>query len=512
MFQYDTKNVKRVEFDAQKIGIMLLESITSGLYKNPKNAIREYIQNEYDAGAKEVKIEIREDSIFITGDSEGMNEEEISSATDIGISHKVTGKHVGFRGIGIWSGISICEEIVIFTKKKKDNFGRAIIIDAKGILEDMKDPSNKLVTCLSNRVFQSKHNALENKKGTRVELRKIYSHHRNALSLNKLKFFIEQILPIPINPDFKYVDIIETELKKNVPGYKSINILLNNEKLFRPPFNSEDLSDPCFFFVGTEPLAYGWYSISGGLLPENTRFPIFKQHGFTVGDEDRSNIYSTMQISDIVGLRWVTGEIHIISNEIFPTSERNQFESNIFFDNFKDFLLEKIEEAIKKSRQKSYSQSAESRLSDLDEFVSITPTTREDTIDAIGYGRRLINLAEGNLNRGQVKKGLQKRCKNLIKQSKGKLDDLVNHLAGPIDVGSTVPQTTLPNKKISKDKVKKTKIEKIEISLEGVYPWQSRDLLILGFVIEAMNRVFKPKQIEKWKEAFKDVMRKQIKG
>src|SRR2546428_14111599 len=96
---------ERVAFTTDDIGIMLLESNTRGLYHDPLNSVREYVQNEFDAGAKTIKVTVVGDRLTITGDGSGMSHEDLISAKRVGFSDKNPRYQVGFRGIGIWSGV-----------------------------------------------------------------------------------------------------------------------------------------------------------------------------------------------------------------------------------------------------------------------------------------------------------------------------------------------------------------------------------------------------------------------
>lgn len=163
-------DMKRVEFKSEDIGVMLLESITKGLYHNPLNSVREYIQNEYDAGATLVKISTSGDTLTITGDGSGMSKQELLNAKRVGFSSKTSDYDVGFRGIGIWSGVAICDEIFVSTKRKDDTAGYALKIDAKGLRRDIEDGKMPLIQALSERVFSRRleREEFKEKKGTRV--------------------------------------------------------------------------------------------------------------------------------------------------------------------------------------------------------------------------------------------------------------------------------------------------------------------------------------------------------
>src|SRR5665811_85653 len=107
-----------MEFSSDDVGAKLMETITVGLYGNNLNCLREYAQNGIDVGAKNIDIyfENGNHDLIIKDDGSGMSQEELDDALHIGISNK-SRKNIGWRGIGIWSGVPVCQRIVIITKK-----------------------------------------------------------------------------------------------------------------------------------------------------------------------------------------------------------------------------------------------------------------------------------------------------------------------------------------------------------------------------------------------------------
>lgn len=103
------------------IGGELLNILSKGLYTNPLDAIREYVQNAIDANAQEVEIRITGNSVWIRDDGDGMTREQLLKSRDFGVSAKSIEENVGFRGIGIYSGFDLCERLVIRTKPELDD-------------------------------------------------------------------------------------------------------------------------------------------------------------------------------------------------------------------------------------------------------------------------------------------------------------------------------------------------------------------------------------------------------
>src|SRR5947207_5881407 len=91
----------KLPIDPNDIGGELLAILSKGLYTNPLDCIREYIQNAVDARARNVIIKITGNSVMIFDDGNGMDFYELVQARQFGLSSKSLAEHVGFRGIGI---------------------------------------------------------------------------------------------------------------------------------------------------------------------------------------------------------------------------------------------------------------------------------------------------------------------------------------------------------------------------------------------------------------------------
>lgn len=114
-----------VDFKIDDVGAPLIRNIAQGLYDGPA-IVREYIQNAVDSyvrfaqetGQKpsnEVRVDIQGNTIHIFDDGIGMGKEDIENAKKIAVSDKPLENpelYVGFRGIGIWAGLSACKRLV----------------------------------------------------------------------------------------------------------------------------------------------------------------------------------------------------------------------------------------------------------------------------------------------------------------------------------------------------------------------------------------------------------------
>ena len=80
--------VKKINFKKEDIGGEILPILTTGLYRNVLDTVREYVQNSIDAKGQKISIVINPDMITISDDGLGMTFEEARKAIKLGISEK----------------------------------------------------------------------------------------------------------------------------------------------------------------------------------------------------------------------------------------------------------------------------------------------------------------------------------------------------------------------------------------------------------------------------------------
>ncbi len=122
---------KRIHFSKSDIGGEILPILTTGLYRDSLDALREYIQNSIDAGAKAVNLVIDPDTVAVTDDGDGMSESDARKALRLGLSEKNPTHNIGFRGIGIYSAFNLCDKLEIFTKAEDSATGYYLSFDFK---------------------------------------------------------------------------------------------------------------------------------------------------------------------------------------------------------------------------------------------------------------------------------------------------------------------------------------------------------------------------------------------
>ena len=335
------------------IGGQLLPILSKGLYTNPLDCIREYVQNSVDAGAKKVTIKITGNSVVIHDTGQGMDEAQLRSSRKFGISSKDTAEHVGFRGIGIYSGYDLSSRLVITTKKAQTNEELIMKFDFAAMKKELTDKptgSVSLSSILSNFTTFSRRSSTEiDRSFTTVQLEDISDVHlRKIANRAELRKYILQNLPVDFDGMFDFNKTISEALSLNVPGYKAVSIELQSdgekdEIVTQPPLNG--LRQPTMGPIHSDGkvIAYYWACLNKQnkrldadnlelakkdlYQPNDYQGFVYKCKGFTIGSRDQ--LYRLFKAGSGTLYRWYTGEIYVIDDQVIPNTARDDFETNV---------------------------------------------------------------------------------------------------------------------------------------------------------------------------------------
>ena len=320
----------------------IIESLTSGIYDGNSNCIREYVQNGIDSGSKKIDIyyQNQNNDIVIRDYGKGMDENELVNALTLGNSNK-SRPDIGWRGIGIYSGIPNFKKIVITTRKyggKK----LTVEIDSEHIRREyLKSPQPTVNDILEGGISDLvKEDDDDFAPGTKVSLINIEPSQRTVFDPQRLKNKLIRVLPLPLREDLIFKDEIIKVLKSKNIQEPDFEIFFNKEKLYRPP-TDDSIFDPESFVSGCCKADDGtdlfvFWAITSKYnkeiesnKPEYDRLNrgiIFKLKGMTIGDERSPEITVSNLFSGKYNF-WNYGEIHVLDPDIRENAGRNNFET-----------------------------------------------------------------------------------------------------------------------------------------------------------------------------------------
>lgn len=432
------------------IGGEVISILTRGMYPDPRDALREYIQNGVDAKAENIRVNIRQDSITIDDNGYGMDKETIRNAIRVGISEKNPNKNVGFMGIGIYSSFHLCNKLTIYSKSSKES-PHVLSFDFKSmrdILEkqrhkrlkkelksedliDLQSLLEKFITLKELRVADFPD------VGTRVEILGLDPVFFEQLSnFDAVADYLREVVPLHFDKEnFKWGELIEEKISKISTEHKAhfelinLELQVNNKKenLFRPykdnEFHNDDSLKPYFEVMKKGDIFFGvaWgclNSIRRKIDNDDLRGFLLKKQGFAIGKRE----YLTKYFTRSTYFDRYIGEIVILNKELLPNAARSdlQFSNlrNIFFgvltdvaSKFNDFAH--IYQEYTKGDDEI--QSATHELKEININFPQYSENADELLNNIVEIRRIRDNIKGRLDRDSVRPERIKDADNIIK-------------------------------------------------------------------------------------------------
>jgi len=346
------------------IGAEILAILTKGMYPDPRDAIREYIQNAIDAKAANVTVKVRQNSVVVEDDGIGMDYLTLRKSVRLGVSDKRPGKDIGFMGIGIYSAFHLCDSLTIYTRRK-NKLPQTLTMDFKGMRmlleeqkelrlsgeissEDLTDLQTLLQTFiqlpLEDSIPESEYPVSN---GTRIEivgLNPILDDFLNKF--DDLAGYLRDVVPLRFDKTtFKWAQLIENKIEQvctiHNAHFEIINLKLQVgsriENLYRPyrdnEFNKNLPQEPKFKEIEANGVFLGiaWGCLNSydksktRIANKDLRGFLLKKQGFSIGK--RENLAKLFSQSNTHFDRY-TGEIIVVNSQILPNAARNDFEAS----------------------------------------------------------------------------------------------------------------------------------------------------------------------------------------
>lgn len=363
-----------------KVGKYTLESLTTGMYNDPKITYREYIQNAVDSleeavrinyiTKEEMRIEIiineEDDRIAICDNGVGIQSSRVFEVlTNIGSSKKRYSSNRGFRGIGRLGGLSYCQKLRFITSAKGENVKSIVEYDCKK-LKTLLVPGayeNYDLSKVMNEVTSFETETEENEKHYFIVEMIGVDSFSSLLDEEKIKSYIRQVAPVAYKKRFIWKSEIKRIFEENnlkldeFPIYvgvdkQSLECIFkpNNDKFHsnkRQNQNDEIKRIEKFTIEDDDKniLAVGWYGICDfyGMIADKEISGLRVRKGnILIGDDKLLNvIFKEDRFNS-----WIQGEVFITYDNIIPNARRDDFEQNESYFRLVEELKLKVGEPI----------------------------------------------------------------------------------------------------------------------------------------------------------------------
>ena len=338
---------ERISFGKEDIGGEVLAILTTGLYRDPLDTLREYIQNAIDAKCRRIEISIDPDTISVTDDGFGMNGDQARRAIRLGISDKNPLENVGFRGIGLYSAFNLCNELSIYTRAEHDDHGYRISINFNHIREELlkeqerrkrkQPPTLYLERLLESAVAVTDDtDSVVTGHGTKAILSGLLGDvYRRLNNWEVVEAYLQNVVPLPFRPDFRYAAMIEKKLRDEAQRIVpvTLQVLVRSAEIYRPYYNDMfsrgGMHPPNFFAVadGHNKFGVAWVCINDVrqvLRNQKLRGLLIKKFGFSIADRSFLEPLFRRPVFN----RRITGEVIVDHPGLVPNAARSDFEHN----------------------------------------------------------------------------------------------------------------------------------------------------------------------------------------
>lgn len=415
-----------------QVGKYTLESLTTGMYSDPKIVYREYIQNSVDSlenavstgliEPQSMRIDIvvnAEDSfISIRDNGTGIPTADAQKTLmNVGSSKKRNSNNRGFRGIGRLGGMSYCNTLVFTTSAETEAVKTIISFDCKrlrrllvpGQYEDMS-LSAVLEEITKVEVLPEK----VEKHYFCVEMKEV-TGFSDLLDIEAAKSYISQVAPLPYQSrHFIYTSQLKAYLQEKGYTVEEFPIFVGEnesdlEPVYKPNksrFRSDrgkrtvdEITSMSYFdiVIDGELYALGWYGNCGwyGFLSDKELAGFRVRKGnILIGDSKTMNvIFKEARFNG-----WTQGEIFIVTDKLIPNARRDDFEQNDAYYKLIEALSSKIgseiSRTIREASQTRNNPSAKALCEVEKKLAEATTTLTEGFNSAVDKEKLISSLTE----------------------------------------------------------------------------------------------------------------------
>ena len=358
---------------APYIGSFVLETLTTGMYGESRNALREYVQNAFDAVCEAVaagmlreraaKIEVLlkdPNTLVIHDNGIGVGASSAwGTLTAVGASKKDRKRDAGFRGIGRLAGIAFCDTLSFRTKAAGESTETTVTFDCLKLREGMSPESGggtQLVDLLSAAVSATTTDELPvDEHYMEVALLGLSHAPDDFKDLDQIREYLAETAPIGYDPKWEWGKKIKAygdELQRPLEVVKLLVGRTSQDakqiyKLYRDsyPAKGEAVTLTDVEFHQKENW-WGWI----GLPDRAVTITDPLVHGLRIrvkniqvgGPEHLDAVFGRRAQSYIRFNKYYVGEIHVAPTALVPNARRDGFEDDAAWAELRDELYAKL--------------------------------------------------------------------------------------------------------------------------------------------------------------------------
>lgn len=352
------------------VGKDVLELLAGAMYADPLTVYREYVQNAADAidEARAASLDMSsEPDVLISFDhaerivrirDQGIGvpaEDFIRRMSAVGASGKRGTSLRGFRGVGRFSGLGYCQELIFRSRSHASAPVKELRWNGRILREKLRDQSFKgnlpeLIREIAT-VTTAQDASTYPDHFFEVEMRKLL-RIKNDLLMNEMEVrrYLGQVAPVAFSPDFKMGRKIREWLTArgvgepirvevadgNGPVYHRALDQIVTPKVGTTTFHNVEFLE--LKNTAGELLAVGWLLDHGyiGAIPRASHMAgvRLRMRDVQVGDElALAPLFPEQRFAT-----WVAGDLHVVHPKIIPNGRRDDFEHSATYGELQDEL------------------------------------------------------------------------------------------------------------------------------------------------------------------------------
>ncbi len=396
-----------------RVGAFVLETLTLGMYGEPRHTLREYIQNAFDGirmarrqgrltGRGEVTVTIEEDALKILDNGIGVPATQAwTTLTSIGASKKDRLKDAGFRGIGRLAGMAYCDELVFRTSFQGEAIESIVQFDCQMLLEAMKPEGGSdldLGTLMDEAVtIRTSGGVAEESHYFEVSLRGLRKAPQEFTDPDSVSAYLSETVPVPFNPDWELRKEVEATYRAAFgEPMETIDVYVSHGEQKEPIFKaysdevkiSKGLAqiEGIKYYADSDGRYFVWYgelSKPAAVTDQLIRGLRIRVRNIQVdGTEIMDALFREYQPSYDRFNRWYIGEIHIAPRCVVPNARRDGFEEDASWGAIKAALIASVCADLSRAAyqaSKKRQNSSEKILADVDKLLARSESLIQNT-------------------------------------------------------------------------------------------------------------------------------------
>lgn len=359
---------------APHIGAFVLETLTLGMYGEPRHTLREYVQNSYDSiraaqrigylkGRGRVTVALEADQISILDNGLGVAAAQAwRTLTSVGASKKDRQRDAGFRGIGRLAGMAYCDELVFRTTFPGETTVTRVVFDCMMLLKAMSPDEggdDELAALLGKAIGISTEPtpAQEEEHFFEVILRGLSKAPEALTDAEMVKSYLSETVPVQFCKTWAHREKIEAEYSTYFGApLETLDVFVvfngKSQQIFKPYGDEYNYRKGSMqlrsieFFPGEDNCYWGWV----GRLSQSAAVTDWETRGLRVrvrniqvdGTELMEMLFTQVKPSYGRFSSFYIGEIHVDPEKVVPNARRDGFEETQEWIKIKSSLMANV--------------------------------------------------------------------------------------------------------------------------------------------------------------------------